>query len=321
MKAALLADRGVVKVAGDEARAFLHGLVSADMLGLTPGTARFCALLTPQGKIIADFIATEAPAKDGGGFFLDVPREQVKTLVGKLNLYKLRSRVMVEDLCEILGVLAVWDGIDADLAGLAYADPRLPALGMRVMLPPHRAAKVAAGIGATLVDADEYEAHRIALGIPRGGVDFGYGEAFPHEADMDQLGGVDFAKGCYVGQEVVSRMQHRGTARTRTVAISYDGAAPEAGTAITAGERQLGTMGSAADGHGVALLRLDRFAEALAHGEALFAGDVAVKPTKPDWARFAFPDGTDLKNADPGSASPGSASPASVNPGSTKAAE
>jgi tRNA-modifying protein YgfZ len=293
MKAALLADRGVVKVVGDEARTFLHGLVSADMLALKPGAARFCALLTPQGKIISDFIATEAPAKDGGGFFLDVPRERVKTLVDRLNLYKLRSRVMVEDLCEILGVLAVWDGTFPAFSGLSYPDPRLPTLGTRIMLPPHRAAKVAAALGASFVDAGEYEAHRIALGVPRGGVDFGYGEAFPHEADMDQLGGIDFAKGCYVGQEVVSRMQHRGTARTRTVAVGYDGEAPHAGVAITAGERQLGTMGSAAGGRGIALLRLDRVADALAHGEELIAGAVPVWPIKPDWAKFAFADGTD----------------------------
>src|ERR1700733_14458494 len=140
MKAALLSDRGVVKVAGEEARSFLHGLVSSDILELGPGAARFCALLTPQGKIIADFIATEAPAKDGGGFFLDVPRERVKALVDKLNLYKLRSRVMVEDLSEVLGVLATWDGTGATSVGLAYPDPRLPALGTRIMLPPPLAA-------------------------------------------------------------------------------------------------------------------------------------------------------------------------------------
>jgi tRNA-modifying protein YgfZ len=290
MKAALLSDRGVVKVTGDEARSFLHGLVSADMLELRPGAARFCALLTPQGKIIADFIATEAPAKDGGGFFLDVPRERVKALVDKLNLYKLRSRVMVEDLSEVLGVLAAWDGAGTTSAGLAYPDPRLPALGMRIMLPPHRAADTAAGLDATLVDESQYEAHRIALGIPRGGLDFGYGDAFPHEADMDQLGGVDFEKGCYVGQEVVSRMEHRGIARTRTVAVDYDGAAPQAGAAITAGGRQVGTMGSAAGGRGLALLRLDRAAEALSRGEELLAGNVPLRPIKPDGARFSFPD-------------------------------
>jgi hypothetical protein len=289
MKAAVLSDRGVVKVAGDGARSFLHGLVTADILGLTPETARFCALLTPQGKIIADFLVTEAPAKDGGGFFLDVQRALCTTLVAKLNIYKLRARVIVEDLSAVLGVLAAWDGNGTTKQGFTYADPRLPALGFRVLLPPHLAAAAAAELGATLVDATQYDAHRIALGVPQGSLDFSYGDAFPHETDMDQLGGVDFTKGCYVGQEVVSRMEHRGTARTRAVPVRYDGAAPAAGAAVTAGDRQVGTMGSAAAGRAVALLRLDRVAEAMLRGEPLVSGGVPIHLAKPDWARFAFP--------------------------------
>jgi tRNA-modifying protein YgfZ len=289
MKAALLADRGVVKIAGDGARNFLHGLVTADILQLTPGTARFCALLTPQGKIIADFIVTEAPAKDGGGFFLDIPRAHGTALIGKLNLYKLRAKILVEDLSEGLGVLAVWDGSGTTEHGLAYGDPRVPALGMRVMLPPHLAAATATELGAVLVDASEYEAHRIALGVPQGGTDFNYGDAFPHESDMDQLGGVDFAKGCYIGQEVVSRMEHRGTSRTRAVPVRYDGAAPPAGAVVTAGDRQVGTMGSAASGRALALLRLDRVADAMARGEPLVCGGVTIHLVKPGWAHFAFP--------------------------------
>jgi folate-binding protein YgfZ len=294
MKAALLADRGVIKVAGDGARNFLHGLVTADILELAPGTARFCALLTPQGKIIADFIVTEAPANDGGGFFLDVQRALCAALVAKLNIYKLRAKVIVEDLSAVLGVLAAWDGSGTTKdgttkLGLSYADPRLPALGLRVMLPPHLAAAAAAELGATLLDGGQYEAHRIALGVPQGGIDFSYGDAFPHETDMDQLGGVDFSKGCYVGQEVVSRMEHRGTARTRAVPVRYDGTAPAAGAAVTAGDRQVGTMGSAAAGRAVALLRLDRVAEAMLRGEPLVGGGVPIHLVKPDWARFAFP--------------------------------
>jgi folate-binding protein YgfZ len=289
MKAAFLPDRGVVKVAGDGARNFLHGLVTADVLALTPGTARFCALLTPQGKIIADFIVTEAPEKDGGGFFLDVPRAVSAALVGKLNLYKLRAKVLIEDLSEVLGVLAVWDGAALPTQGLAYADPRLPALGSRAMLPPHLAKTAAAELGAEFVDSGQYEAHRIALGVPQGGNDFSYGDAFPHESDMDQFGGVDFKKGCYIGQEVVSRMEHRGTARTRAVPVRYDGAPPQAGASVTAGDRQIGTMGSAAEGRAVALLRLDRVSDAMARGEQLSAGGVAIHLIKPDWARFAFP--------------------------------
>jgi tRNA-modifying protein YgfZ len=290
MKAALLPDRGVIKVVGDGARDFLHGLVTADILALAPGTARFCALLTPQGKIVADFIVTEAPAKDGGGFFLDVPRAVTAALVGKLNLYKLRAKVLIEDLSEILGVLAVWDGGGVPKHGLAYADPRLPSLGVRAMLPPHLARTAAAELGADFVDAGAYEAHRIALGVPQGGVDFSYGDAFPHESDMDQLGGVDFRKGCYIGQEVVSRMEHRGTARTRAVPVRYDGAPPQAGVSVTAGDRQIGTMGSAAGGRAVALLRLDRVSDALSRGDQLSANGVPIHLIKPDWARFAFPD-------------------------------
>ena len=281
MKAALLPDRGVVKVAGDDARNFLHGLVTADMLALKPGAARFCALLTPQGKIVADFMVTEAQAKDGG----------------KLNLYKLRAKVMIEDLSETLGVLAAWDGGGTTRQGLSFADPRLPALGLRVLLPPHLAVAAAAELGASLVAPSAYEAHRIALGVPQGGNDFAYGDAFPHEADMDQLGGVDFDKGCYVGQEVVSRMEHRGTARTRAVLVRYDGPEPAAGTAVTAGDRPVGTLGSAAGGHALALLRLDRVSEALAQGMPLSAGGVTIQPVKPDWAHFAFPGETRASSA------------------------
>lgn len=293
MKAALLADRGVVEVAGEGARTFLHGLVTADILGLPAGEARFCALLSPQGKILADFLVTAAP--DGGGLFLECPRELCASLVERLNRYKLRAKVSVADLSAGLGVLALWNGTarprpdGTDNAGPAYADPRLPALGLRTLLPPHRAGAIAAALGATLVEPAEYEAHRIALGVPRGGVDFVYGDAFPHETDMDQLAGVDFTKGCYVGQEVVSRMEHRGTARRRAVPISYDGTTPPAGSPITAGGHPVGTIGSAAAGRAIALLRLDRVAEAFARGEPLLAATIPVHPVKPDWARFAVP--------------------------------
>jgi tRNA-modifying protein YgfZ len=291
MKAALLPDRGVIKVIGDGARNFLHGLVTADILNLAPGAARFCALLTPQGKIIADFIVVEISPADGGGFLLDIPRALRATLLEKLNLYKLRAKVTIEDLSEVFSVIAAWDGGGTTELGWCYADPRLAALGVRVMIPPPSplVADAIAELGAELVDASKYDAHRIALGVPRGGIDFSYGDAFPHETDMDQLGGVDFGKGCYVGQEVVSRMEHRATVRTRAVPVRYDDAAPEAGVTVTAGRHTIGIMGSAAGGYGVALLRLDRVAEAMSHGEPLNAGGMPIRLVKPDWARFPFP--------------------------------
>jgi len=289
MHAALLPDRSVVKVSGDDARKFLNGLATCDMARVTPAAARFAALLTPQGKIIVDFIVAEAPAEDGGGFFLDCPRALAAALVEKLNFYKLRAKVVCEDLSEALGVMAVWGGTATTEYGLCYADPRLPALGNRVVLPPHVAAEAAADLGATLAEADAYEAHRIALGVPRGGADFIYGDTFPHEADMDQLAGVDFDKGCYVGQEVVSRVQHRNSARNRVVPFLYDGPAPLGGLPVVAGEREIGMFGSAAQGRGLALVRLDRVAEAQAAGQTISSGGVSLTPRKPDWARFDWP--------------------------------
>src|SRR5947208_1959843 len=262
MKAALLPDRGVVKVAGADPRDFLNGLLTTDVAKVTPAQARFGALLTPQGKIVVDCIVAEAPAEDGGGFFLDSPRALAPAFVEKLNFYKLRAKVICEDLSEMLGVMAAWDGSGATDYGLVFADPRLSALGQRIMLPPHLVKQAAADLGAELFEAAAYEAHRIALGVPRGGLDFIYGDAFPHETDMDQLAGVDFGKGCYVGQEVVSRIEHRGSARKRVVPIAYDGIAPEAGMPVMAGEKEIGTTGSGTDGCGLAMLRLDRLADA-----------------------------------------------------------
>ncbi|HEX3859969.1 MAG TPA: folate-binding protein [Pseudolabrys sp.] len=297
MQAALLPDRGVVKVAGDDARRLLNGLITNDVGKVAPGKPRFAALLTPQGKIIADFIVAEVEPSEGGGLFLDCPRALAPALVEKLNFYKLRAKVIVEDLSAVLGVMAIWDGAKDSDYGLSYADPRLPALGTRVMLPPHLAADATGELGATLTDAEAYETHRIALGIPRGGQDFSYGDTFPHEADMDQLGGVDFEKGCYVGQEVVSRVEHRASARSRIVPISYE-FAPISGLPVTAGERQIGIVGSIAKGRGLAMLRLDRLADALASHTPLTAGGIAVKAMKPAWAHFDFPgDAADPKAA------------------------
>lgn len=289
MNAALLPDRGVVKVVGDDARKFLNGLLTADIAKVTPDCAAFAALLTPQGKIMVDMIVTEAPAEDGGGFFIDCPRALAKTLTDRLSFYKLRAKVLVEDLSEALGVLAVWGGSGATDYGLCYADPRLTNLGTRCVLPPHLAAEAAADLAATLVEAKSYEAHRIAQGAPRGGLDFHYNDAFPHEADMDQLNGIDFEKGCYVGQEVVSRVEHRGTARKRVVPVVYDEFAPEAGVVVKVGETEVGVMGSSAQGRGLAMLHLGRIGEALGAGQPILCGGIALHPVKPAWAHFDWP--------------------------------
>jgi folate-binding protein YgfZ len=279
MPTALLHDRGVVLVEGQDAGTFLDGLVTCDIDRVTPDQARFGALLTPQGKILFDFIIAVDPE---GRYWLDVARDKAADLVKRLGFYKLRAKVSVTDRSDGMAVTAGWGDAAKPAGALAYQDPRLPALGWRTIEPA--AAARSGGEPAA------YEAHRIALGVPEGGRDFAYGDAFPHETLMDQLAGVDFDKGCYVGQEVVSRMQHRGTARTRIVPLDYaEGAAAEPGTEVTAGERAIGTTGSAAGARGLATIRLDRAKDAIGAGETIRAGGRPVRIGKPDWIRFEVP--------------------------------
>jgi folate-binding protein YgfZ len=287
MKAAFLPDRGVVKVSGEGARDFLNGLVTTDIDLVRPGLGRFGALLTPQGKITADFLITEAPSGHGGGFLIDCPRALAQGLADRLGFYKLRAKVSVENLSDSLGVLAMWDGEPAVKPDLTFADPRSEKLGWRILIPEELAPKVASLVGADLVECALYDAHRIACGAPRGGIDFMYSDAFPHESNMDRLHGVDFDKGCYVGQEVVSRMQHRGTARTRIVRLILDSAPPEAGVPVLAGDKSVGTMGSSGCGMGLALMRIDRVVDALDAGTPLTAGGIAIRLAEPDEVRPA----------------------------------
>ncbi|WP_112663211.1 YgfZ/GcvT domain-containing protein [Microvirga flavescens] len=286
MPAAHLNDRGVVKVSGEEAKKLLEGLITCELERVSPQAARLSALLTPQGKILFDFIVFEAPAEIGGGYYLDTLKGFAPDLAKRLNFYKLRAKVVIEDLSDKLAVVAGWGDTPKpqDDAGLVAEDPRLPALGWRAVVAAEDAAEFSSA------EAETYHAHRIALGIPEGGRDFLFGEAFPHEALMDQLHGVDFDKGCYIGQEVVSRMQHRGTARTRFLPATYEGGfAAEVGADVTAGEKVLGKAGTGAQGRGLLMIRLDRASDALAAGETIRAGGIPVTLAKPDWAQFEFP--------------------------------
>jgi folate-binding protein YgfZ len=271
-----LASRGIVGVAGEEARSFLDRLITCDMDRVGPGKARFGALLSPQGKILADFIVAQTGES---AFVLDAPAAGVGDLVRRLTLYKLRAKVVITDLSARHAVRVGWEGA-AMPDGVQ--DPRLPELGWRAI--------AAREVGGSGQDGEQaYRAHRIRLGVPESGLDFALGDAFPHEALMDQLGGVDFDKGCYVGQEVVSRMQHRGTARTRIVSLTYDKAAPEPGTEVTAGDRSLGRTASAAGEYGLAMIRIDRATEALSAGIPILAGAAPVHFVKPAWVRFPYP--------------------------------
>jgi tRNA-modifying protein YgfZ len=278
--AALLSDRAVVRVSGAAARGFLQGLITNDIDKAKPGGAIHAGLLTPQGKILFEFFVV--PAADG--FLLDVAKAKAGELTQRLGFYKLRAQIEIaED--RSFAVAAVW-GAQPRLhdGAIAYADPRFAALGQRILLPANADAR---NLGCTLATEDEYHAHRIALDVPEGGRDYAFGDAFPHEAMFDRLAGVDFDKGCFVGQEVVSRMEHRGTARKRIVGVEGEGPLPAPGTEITAGGAPIGRLGSVSGSSGLALLRLDRAEEAKATGSPLRAGEVTVALRLPAWARLA----------------------------------
>ena len=270
-KAPLLEDRGIVAVRGDDAATFLQGLLTNDVEKLHPYEARYAGLLTPQGKILFDMIVVRVPSDAGAAFLLDCDAGRAPDLARRLGFYKLRAKVAIADETAALGVVAFWGTpAQASAVGVVYADPRDSRLGWRAILPKSEAA----GFGTDAVEA--YEALRIDVVAPKGGVDFAYGDSFPHDANLDLLNGVDFGKGCYVGQEVVSRMKHRGTGRKRIARVKLAADAPAPGTPVLDGELAVGILGSSSGREGLALLRLDRVEEAKAAGRGLSAGGVGL---------------------------------------------
>ncbi len=273
IKIALLADRGVISVEGADAGKFLQGLVTNDVAKLQSEPAIHTGLLSPQGKILFEFFVV----KDGGKFLIDVARDRVADLIKRLTLYKLRAAVTIADVSKDVAVYADFGGETVLDRGIVYRDPRRAELGNRVIV------KDGPEIAAT-VDAQAYHAHRVALAVPEGGRDYIFGDAFPHEARFDELGGVSFSKGCFVGQEVVSRMEHRGTARKRVVPLSLRGGTPTEGASILAGGVEIGRIGTVAGQRALALLRLDRADEFAAKGVSLMAGDATVTVDLPPGA-------------------------------------
>jgi folate-binding protein YgfZ len=283
----LLPDRSLIGLRGPDAAGFLQGLVTNDVEGAEPGEAIFAGLLTPQGKILFDFLIY---VRDAETYWIDCAAEQVGDLAKRLSMYRLRAKVEIADLSGELAVGAAWGDaprgeVEAFVA--AYADPRFAPLGERLIL--RRSAGEPAGAGIPAAVPAAYHSHRIALAVPQGGLDYAYGEAFPHEACYDDLNGVDFKKGCYVGQEVVSRMHHRGIAKTRTAAVEASAPLAERGAEIRAGDIPVGTLGSMDGRKGIAMVRLDRAEEALRSGVPLRVGDVALTLRRPPWASYDVP--------------------------------
>jgi tRNA-modifying protein YgfZ len=284
MPVALLDDRAVVRIVGPDAHTLLQNVVTLDMDEVARHGSGYGALLTPQGKILWDFVVHKLP----DGYAADVRAGEEEAFAKRLTLYRLRAKVEIATTPE-LAVFVEWGSATNDPASRlspqggkdAPSDPRRAELGSRWVAP--------AGSVTTNATTEDWHHHRIAHAIPEGGIDFLFGDAFPFDAGMDSLHGVAFEKGCYIGQEVVSRMRHRGTARRRIVVVHAEGALPEPGAEIVAGERPLGRLGSSADSHGIGLVRLDRLRAALDEHLSVRAGSEEVAVALPVWATYGWP--------------------------------
>ncbi|APO67003.1 glycine-cleavage system T protein [Rhizobium gallicum] len=279
MPAVFLKDRALIRVSGADAEAFLHNLITTDIVSLSASEARPGALLTPQGKILFDFMIW----RDGADFIIETDAGQRDALLKRLAMYKLHAAVTLEPV-EEQGVTVSWDKVAAE----GVADSRFAKAG-EVLL------RCRGNHGTA--DAMLYDALRAAHGVAISGADFALQDAFPHDVLLDLNGGLSFRKGCYVGQEVVSRMQHRGTARRRVVSVSADADLPATGTEITAAGKPVGALGTVVGKNGLAIVRIDRVGEAIASGISLLAGETTVSLRLPPWSGLTFPASADEASA------------------------
>jgi len=258
---AMLTDRAVISLSGDDAREFLQGLISNDVRKLEDGQMIYAALLSPQGKFLHDFFVLLR----GGVFYLDVDASRAADLLQRLNIYKLRSKVSI-NLENKLRVAASWGG-----GGNGISDPRLPQLGYRI-------------IGEVLAEgADDYERHRLELGIPDGAKDMLFDKSLLLEFGFEDLHGVDFNKGCYVGQEVTARSKHRGQVRKFIYQVHANAALPPAGTPIFLGDAESGQMRSSRGNIGLAILRVMDVDAAQKSNKEFHSGNVMLKASLPQW--------------------------------------
>ncbi|MGB7287637.1 MAG: folate-binding protein [Salaquimonas sp.] len=277
-----LTNRALLNVTGEGAADFLQGIVTCEVAKLVPGEIAFGALLSPQGKILFDFFVVASTK----GFIFDVEKSMAGDLAKRLAFYRLRAKIDIEPMDERTHVFSIWGAninpksLLAD--GVICKDPRLAEMGYRAYI--RRAPD-----GVDIKSMKQWNDHRIDQGMPEGGLDFSFGDAFPHEALMDQFKGIDFAKGCYVGQEVVSRMQHRGTARKRLIKVSASASLPNNGTEILSNGKACGSLTSNNGKTGIAMIRIDKVEGAGPLRTAL-AGSMQVELSIQDWCNFTWPD-------------------------------
>jgi len=270
MPSAPLPDRGLVEVAGSDRATFLQGLVSNDVSALGTGM-RWAALLSPQGKWITDFLLFEAEALGPDAILLDCPRADAALVVTTLSRFRLRSKVTIADRSAEIAVGAVW-GEEPPMSSVARRDPRLPAAGWRLY-------------GTALSgDPAEYDRHRLDLGLPGGVLDLDRDKTVLLEAGFDELGGIAWEKGCYMGQELTARTRYRGLLKRRLVPVAVEGPLPPRDTPVTLDGATVGEMRSGRDGLGLALLRLEA-----ARAPSLSCGGAVLRPRLPEWMRLPAP--------------------------------
>jgi folate-binding protein YgfZ len=287
----LLEDRGVLAVSGPDRRAFLQGLVSNDVDKVSQGSARYAALLTAQGKYLHDFIMVEA----GESLWLDAEAGRLTDLKKRLSLYRLRAKASLDEQPDLTVAAVFGEGASAALglssepgaarsfaSGVALVDPRLGALGARAILPRVIARAELAEAGLAEASFEAYDRLRLSLGIPDGSRDLVAEKSILLESGFDELNGVDWQKGCYIGQELTARTKYRGLIKKRLMPVQIDGPAPAPGTIVSADGREAGEMRSSRDGLGLALLRI----EPVLAGKELTAGEAAINPMRLGWMRF-----------------------------------
>ncbi len=293
----VLEDRGLIGIEGEDAREFLQGLISNDVRGVAPDRAIHAAFLTPQGKYLHDFFIIE----DNGGLLLDCESRRLDDLKRRLGIYKLRAKVALANRSEAFVVAAlIGDGALATLGlpgetpgaaarfadGVAYVDPRLAAAGARVVLPRDGAATALENAGFAAAERSDYDALRIRLGLADGSRDMEVEKAILLENGFDELHGVDWDKGCYMGQELTARTRYRGLIKKRLVPVTVDGPLPAPGTPVMFEDKQAGEIRSGVEGAALALMRLEYLDRAAASGQPFTAADARITATKPDWAAF-----------------------------------
>ena len=272
-----LSNRALVHITGEEAEKFLQAVITTDLDKLGPDNLKPGALLAPQGKILFDFLVSRID----GGLRFDLPVSIAADFIKRITLYRLRAKAEITQLPESLVSVSWQTESHPSQNDSIKRDSRFP-----TELNVHRIYGPADGT----TDESAWTKLRAKYGIAEGETDFAYNDVFPHDVNFDQTGGVSFPKGCFIGQEVVSRMQHRGTARRRVLVAHSDGNLPPMGTSITVDGREIGTTGSSADTIGIALVRIDRAKDAIDAGSPILAGETPITLTLPPHVRFGFPE-------------------------------